>query len=99
MATPEARLTDLFAGVCVCHPIPIPMTGVIITGSSNVNTNELSSARLTDIVLGACGHVGTIVGASGNVNINELGAARLGDPVAGCLVGTIVSGSGNVNVN
>jgi len=95
----SARLTDLFSGVCVCHDPPIPMTGVIITGSPNTNVNELLDARLTDVVLGDCGHTGVISSASPNTNTNELGSARLGDSVTGCLVGVIVSASSDVFVN
>lgn len=95
----EARLTDLFVGICVCHTPPIPMGGFIITASDNVITNELGTARLNDLVLGYCGHTGFIVTASENVNVNERGVARLNDLVVGCLIGQIVTGSGNVFVN
>lgn len=95
----EARLTDLFVGVCVCHSPPIGMSGTIVTGSGDTNTNGLAIARLTDIVLGHCGHVGAIVSASPNVNVNELGVARVGDSVVGCLIGTIVTGSGDTIIN
>jgi len=96
-----ARITDLFIGVCGWHPPlpPITMGGTIVTGSGNVKINELGAARLTDVVLGYCGHVGVIVGASGDTKTNELGVARLGDPVVGCLIGMIATGSGNVNTN
>lgn len=79
----SARLTDLAVGVCICHDSPMGMVGHIITGSPNVKINGLQSARLTDTVLGACGHTGTIVSASGNVIVNGLGDARIGDAVVG----------------
>ncbi len=94
-----ARLTDLFAGVCVCHLTPIPMTGTITTSSGDVNSNELGVARLGDIVVGACGHTGVISSASDIVKINEIGVARIDDTVTGCLVGTIVSGSDDTFAN
>ena len=94
-----ARLTDIFAGVCVCHLAPIPMGGTIITASGDTNANQLGIARLTDIVLGYCGHIGMIVSASGDINVNDLGMARRGDAVAGCLIGAIVTGSENSNEN
>lgn len=95
----EARFTDLVVGVCLWCVPPVPMVGAIITGSGDVNTNELAVARKTDLALGYCGHITIIVSGSGDVNANELAVAKVGDAVAGCLIGTIVTGSGNVNVN
>jgi len=97
----NARVSDLWVGICICHP-PLPvigMSGTIITGSDNVKVNSLSQARLSDIVIGYCGHPGSIVTASGNVDANSMGAARIGDAVSGCVIGTIVTGSGNVDTN
>lgn len=94
-----ARMTDIFSGICVCHISPIPMGGTIVTASGDVNSNELGSARVGDIVVGYCGHTGLIVTSSGDVNINERGVARVGDLVVGCLVGTIVTGSGDTFAN
>jgi len=88
-----ARLTDLFDGICTCHSTPIPMKGTIVTASENVKINGLGVARLTDVVLGQCGHTGKIVSASENMNANGLGIARVGDAVDGCLKGVIVTGS------
>ena len=62
-------------------------------GLPDVNTNNLGTARLTDIVLGFCGHTGVISSSSTITIINNLGVARLGDNVTGCLVGTIVTSS------
>ena len=93
-----ARLTDIFVGVCVCHPPApaIPMTGTIVTGSGNVETNGLGSARKGDTVLGVCGHIGLIVDGSDTVQIGGVGVARTGAAVVGCLIGTITSGSDTV---
>jgi uncharacterized Zn-binding protein involved in type VI secretion len=93
-----ARVTDLFAGVCACHPPlpPIGMTGVVVTGSGNVKSNGLGNARVGDIVIGFCGHFGIIVNGSPTVRSNEIGNAKFGSAVVGCLIGTIVAGSGNV---
>lgn len=98
MGLPFARLTDVGVGTCCCHSTPtcIPMTGTIVTGSPNVFGNSLGSGRLTDVVLGACGHTGVIVTGSGSVFSNSLPAARLTSYFTGCFFGTIVSGSGNV---
>lgn len=97
----SARLTDIWSGICCCHP-PIPcigMTGPIITGSPNCNSGGLAQARLTDMTIGQCGHPGTIVTASPTVNANGLGKARIGDQVTGCNIGVIVTGSPNHNIN
>ena len=94
-----ARITDLCVGTCLCHVPPIPMSGTIITGSDNVKTNNLGTARQNDLVLGFCGHIGIITSSSGNVNTNNIGTARTGDIVVGCLTGIIVTGSGDTNAN
>lgn len=96
-----ARISDIFVGVCACHPPlpPIPMGGTIVTGSGNVSANSLGVACNTDIVIGYCGHVGLIVTSSGNVSANSKGAARVGDTVVGCLTGIISTGSSTVIVN
>jgi len=92
-----ARLTDIFVGVCACHPPlpPIPMGGTIVTASGNTTANSLGVARITDIVVGYCGHIGLIVSASGDIKVNDLGMARVGDTVVGCLTGIISTGSGD----
>ena len=97
----SARLTDIWSGICCCHP-PIPcigMSGPIITGSPNDNSGSLAQARLTDITMGWCGHTGVIVTASSNCKANGLGKARIGDQVTGCNIGVIITGSPNHNVN
>lgn len=95
----NARLTDIWAGICCCHP-PIPcigMSGPIITNSPNRDVNNLGQARLTDLTMGWCGHIGVIVGGSSVADTNNLQDARVSDPVAGCNIGVIVTGSGNHN--
>lgn len=101
MGLPQARLTDLFAGICCCHCIIccIGMSGVVITASPNTNVNNLGTARLTDIVLGFCGHTGVIVSGSPNVQTNNLHNAHLTSSVVGCLIGTIITGSSDTFVS
>ncbi len=93
---PVGRVGDLWTGVCVCHPIPIPMSGVIITGSDNVITNNRRTARLYDLTIGFCGHCGIIITGSRTTFVNQRNCAGLTDQVTGCNVGQIVSGSPNV---
>lgn len=90
-----ARITDIWAGICCCHvdPTCIGMAGPIITGSPNANSGGLSVGRLTDMVIGYCGHPGNIVTASTLNTTNALGKARIGDSVAGCTIGNIVTGN------
>ena len=97
MTTSMIRVTDMWVGVCNCHPPspPIPMTGFVITGSGDVSANNLGMARIGDIVIGTCGHVGTIVTGSSVSKANNIGKARSGDLVAGCTIGTLVGGSGD----
>jgi len=93
------RLHDATVGVCCCHAGCIPMTGIIITASSDNHVNGRGKARLTDVVLGACGHTGVIATASTDCHANGLGVARVGDTTTGCLITTIVTGSDNVHTN
>jgi uncharacterized Zn-binding protein involved in type VI secretion len=90
-----ARLTDIWSGICCCHP-PIPcvaMTGQIITGSPNIKCENKAQARLTDMTIGNCGHTGFIVTSSSTVFANNLGKALLGSQVVGCNIGQVVTGS------
>jgi len=89
------RLTDLWSGICCCHSDPdcIPMAGPIITASGNASSVALAQARLTDMVIGYCGHPGTIVTSSGRNFTNTLGKARVGDQVTGCTIGNLITGA------
>lgn len=91
----NARLYDMWTGICIC--CQTPMSGIIITASPDVNTNNLGQARLTDVDIGFCGHFGVISSASGTINTNNLGTARLGDTVSGCTIGTICTSSSDVD--
>lgn len=97
----SSRLTDIWSGICCCHSDPtcISMAGPIVTGSPNTNSGGLAQARLSDMTIGYCGHVGAIVTGSLNCNANGLAKARIGDQVSGCNIGKIVTGSPNHNVN
>jgi len=90
-----SRLTDMWSGICCCHSSPtcIGMAGIIITASGNANSGALATTRLTDMVIGYCGHSGNIVTASGRNITNSLGKARIGDAVAGCTIGSIITGN------
>ncbi len=90
-----SRITDMFVGICCCHPPApcIPMTGKILTGSPDSQSNILSVGRINDLVIGDCGHTGKIVTGSGSNISNNLGKATIGSQVTGCLIGKIVTGN------
>ena len=91
----DARFSDVFVGICFCHPpIPvIPSTGMILTSAPTVYTDCLGQARMSDIVLGFCGHIGMIATGSGSTYTNNLPEARVGDTVVGSIIGNIMTGS------
>lgn len=69
------------------------MSGILISGSDNVDTEGKATVRLGDIGLGACGHTTVVVTSSRTVEVNNRGVARVGDMVAGDIVGVIVTGA------
>lgn len=98
MGFPQARISDIGIGTCCCHSDPtcISQIGTLVTGSPNVNCNGLGISRITDVMLGRCGHVGIMVTGSFRVKGNGLGCCRLSDYFTGCFFGIIVTGSANV---
>ena len=91
----QSRLTDLWTGKCCCHSHPncVEMTGYIIRASEDGISGNLGQARLTDITIGSCGHVGRIVTSSSSAFLNNLGKARIGDQVTGCNIGKVITGN------
>jgi hypothetical protein len=70
------------------------MSGVIISGSGKTYVESLSVARLMDIVVGNCGHVGIIISGSGMDFADSIGIARLSDQTTGCFRANIMTASG-----
>ena len=95
---PVARLFDIGVGRCKIHGNQ-QFTGIIITASPNVDSNERGNARIGDLVRSSCGHIGVIITGSPNVHDNERPVARLTDLFAGIYTGIIITGSPNVIVN
>jgi len=94
-----ARQFDLCTGTCTSHsPSPIPMTGYILGGSMDVSGNGLGAAKVTDIVIGYCGHIGIIIQGSSTVMINSLGAAKIGSTFSGAYTGIVIQGSTDIIV-
>lgn len=96
--TTSARVTSIGVGFCVGHSGAIPMIGTVVTGSPNVIINNLAAARVTDIVLGYCGHIGIIVDGFGSIKVNNLTKARVGSNFVGIFSGVITTGYSGVNV-
>ena len=93
-----ARLSDPTFGTCTGHKNSISTGGMVLGRSPNVFANGLPAARLGDIVISYCGHIGTIVTGSSKIFVNGIPAARLGDSFIGTYSGTIIGGSSNVIV-
>lgn len=90
---PTSFLTSIGVGTCVCHPIPIPMVGVVVSASPNKSLESKGANRVGDIVLGYCGHVGVMVAGSSTVTTNNLAQCVVSSPFVGCFNGVIVSGA------
>ena len=100
MGQPIARIGDRTDGTCYhpSHLVPLGVGGTIITGSPNVFTNNIPTARLGDLVETDCGHIGKIITGSTIDITNNILTARLGDNVAtdAPYVAIIVTGSTDV---
>ena len=95
----QARLVDLGVAVCCCHSGCVGTIGTIIPSQSHSKCDERSIARMGDIVIFSCGHIGVIVsGSSLDVTV-ESGAARIGDAIVGCPIGIISTGSSLTMIN
>ena len=90
----SSKLTVIGVGVCVCHPVPIPMTGMIVTGAATKQIENLLAARITDVMLGFCGHPGIMVTGSSTVTVENQQQCKIGDNFVGCFTGVVVTGAG-----
>ena len=95
----NSRISDIGVGICCCHLECIGMTGMLVTGSHNVTVEDSPQSRLTDIVLGFCGHVGIMVTGSPDTDINGMAESRVTDVFTGCFTGILVTGASTVNTN
>ena len=93
MALKTAFITSVGVGICVCHMIPIPMVGVVITASTDKKVENNGAARVTDIVIGKCGHIGVLISGSSMVKSSGLDQTTVTSPFTGCFSGVIVSGA------
>ena len=98
-----ARHDDIGTGFCdnLEHPGSIPMVGVIIPGPAPATKTIVEGklvARVGDIVLGACGHIGIITTGSSTMNAEGQPVARVGDAFVGDFKGIITKGSSTTDV-
>ncbi len=91
-----SRLGDMGIGVDTCCQNSPTLTGIIISSSPSVASNNISVARTTDLVLSTCGNIGIIVTGCFDVASNGLAITGIGDIFSGCFNGTIITGSSNV---
>jgi len=88
-----ARIGDTWTGICKCHPTPIPMTGIIISGSPDTFSEGKAIARVGDITIGTCGHTGVIITGSTINKSNGKFKAIVGSQVTGCNIGIVITGA------
>jgi uncharacterized Zn-binding protein involved in type VI secretion len=92
-----ARMGDACIGICTAHKKPLPVNGVIVSGSPTVNIGGVGAARIGDTVISSCGHTGLIVSSSPTISGGAMPLARMGDSFQGVYSGTIISGAPTVN--
>jgi len=94
---------DIGVGICCCHDDPkcIPMTGIIVSGSTDTFIENIPAARTGDIVVGVCGHVGVLIDGSSNINIDSANRYKVGvnDLFVGCFTGIIVTGKSSTIIS
>lgn len=87
------RCGDVAIGDCRRHRQRRRTTGILVTGSNNVLTNDRCTGRECDIFQYDCGHIGIVVCNSRLTYINNRGAARVLDNTINDVNGIIISGS------
>lgn len=87
-----SQIGHMGQGICYCHPVPIPMTGIIVTGGPTTMINNKPDGRITKLVQGYCGHYGVLITGNPTLITNNTPTVRIGDKFTGCFVGTIVEG-------
>lgn len=93
-----ARLNDITFGTCKhpSHPVPIPASGKIVTGSPDITIDGRPVARINDLVVTSCGHYDYIIGYRKDIFGNNKEFARLNDLVGknGIYNAKIITASG-----
>jgi len=94
----NARLGDMFAGLCFSHKRPKGVAGIIVTGGFDTLVNGMPIARMADLGITMCGHPFIVMGAATALSGGRP-IARLGDAVVGNGVHVILTGSPDVITN
>lgn len=96
----QARLLDITFGICFQHKYPMPMIGMIRTGSLKSYTDNKNTARYSDKVVGLCGHSSDIYYPCAEKSYTDnLKNARRYDWFFGPYFGVILTGSKRKIVN
>lgn len=100
----QVRYGDMTLGMGTHHKKGCPhiIVGVVITGSTNVISNNLQTARIGDITIHSCPHcpTGMLIQGSEDTFANNIPMHRLGDTVTEfCGIGISVTGSPNIYTN
>lgn len=88
-----AQVGSIFIGTCKCHETPRPVTGIVITGSSDHTVEGLPVARVGDIVVASCNDSAIIISGKPTNTTNSLQKGEVGSVAVGCPIGIIVTGS------
>lgn len=85
------RTQDSGSGVCYSHSVPTSVTGVIVTGATDVRVSPDGTIIAIDgsVVDLSCGHTGTLVASLTNITIDDIKVGREGD--------VWTDGTGNTN--
>lgn len=95
-----AFMTSVGVGTCCCHQGCVSITGIIVVGSPDKNTEGNANCRLSDLFLASCGHFAIMITGSPNVTVNGLPQCRVGDNFQGsCPVGVLVTGAVRATTN
>lgn len=97
MGTPTSRVTDVGVGICLCHGVPVPTIGMLITGAVSVEKEIFASSRVTDILIHVCGHPSIMVTGAWNVEDEAFASSRIGDVYVGCVIGVLITGAATVS--
>ena len=87
-----SRIMDMGMGVCpACMGASV--STLLIMGAGTILVDAQPVSRMTDMLIGSCGHPAIMVGGSSTEISENLGTARLGDAHSGIITGVLVMGS------
>lgn len=92
MGMPKANIASTGIGVCVSHPVPIPVVVTYPAGAATVNSEGMMTLNQGSIGNASCGHTVTAMTFSATVFDEKLGCLRMGD------TGMLPSGTATIMV-